>query len=294
MSAALVNRSLTTIRTELEFLKDSDVITEGLYEKLIESLPVKYQKDSAPWDVDKLATGSSDNNNGAIVPKVQNKSSTDVLADDLAQTSISVPPPAYPPAQPPRESPSAPRPLGYCIATYDYNAQQDGDLNLTKNDKLAIVEHLSEDWWKGYKSTTGPEKTGVFPSNYVKTISELEYESKDKKSEAPYQQQAGYSAYGSPAPYQQAQPPIQQQPSYGGYAQYPPPSTNYYPPQQYQPPAQQQQPQQQVVQQEQPQQQGQQHSHGGEHLKKFGSKFGNAAIFGAGATVGSNIINSIF
>lgn len=116
MSAALVNRSLTTIRTELEFLKDSDVITEGLYEKLIESLPVKYQKDSAPWDVDKLATGSSDNNNGAIVPKVQNKSSTDVLADDLAQTSISVPPPAYPPAQPPRESPSAPRPLGYCIA----------------------------------------------------------------------------------------------------------------------------------------------------------------------------------
>ena len=286
MSAALVNRSLTTIRTELEFLKDSDVITEGLYDKLLESLPVKYQKDSAPWDVDKLSTSTGDNS--SLVKKVQSKSSADVLADDLAQTSISLPPPAYPPAQPPRESAVSPKPLGYCIATYDYKAQQDGDLDLIKDDKLAIVEHLSEDWWKGYKSSSGPEKTGVFPSNYVKIISQLEYESKDRKTESPYQPQVGYAAYGSPAPYQQAQAqaPLQQQqqPSYGGYAQYPPPSTNYYPPQQYQPPQQ-----QQVVQQPQ-----QQQSHGGEHLKKFGSKFGNAAIFGAGAAVGSNIVNSIF
>ena len=28
--------------------------------------------------------------------------------------------------------------------------------------------------------------------------------------------------------------------------------------------------------------------------KKFGKKLGNAAIFGAGATIGSNIVNSIF
>jgi hypothetical protein len=28
--------------------------------------------------------------------------------------------------------------------------------------------------------------------------------------------------------------------------------------------------------------------------KKFGKKMGNAAIFGAGATIGSNIVNSIF
>lgn len=28
--------------------------------------------------------------------------------------------------------------------------------------------------------------------------------------------------------------------------------------------------------------------------KKFGGKLGNAAIFGAGATIGSNIVNSIF
>lgn len=31
-----------------------------------------------------------------------------------------------------------------------------------------------------------------------------------------------------------------------------------------------------------------------EHGKKFGKKMGNAAIFGAGATLGSNIVNGIF
>jgi hypothetical protein len=33
---------------------------------------------------------------------------------------------------------------------------------------------------------------------------------------------------------------------------------------------------------------------GGEMGKKFGKKLGNAAIFGAGATIGGNIVNSIF
>jgi hypothetical protein len=32
----------------------------------------------------------------------------------------------------------------------------------------------------------------------------------------------------------------------------------------------------------------------GEHGKKFGKKLGNAAIFGAGATLGSKVVNSIF
>lgn len=35
-------------------------------------------------------------------------------------------------------------------------------------------------------------------------------------------------------------------------------------------------------------------SKGEEQAKKFGKKLGNAAIFGAGATIGSNLVNSIF
>ena len=51
MSSALINRSLTTVKTELEFLCDSDVITKDLYQQLVTSLPEKYHKDMAPWDV---------------------------------------------------------------------------------------------------------------------------------------------------------------------------------------------------------------------------------------------------
>ena len=50
--------------------------------------------------------------------------------------------------------------LAIVFATYDYKAQQAGDLDLSKGDKLAVVEHLSEDWWKGYKSDSSPEKLG--------------------------------------------------------------------------------------------------------------------------------------
>ncbi|KAL6453077.1 PIN3 [PSI+] inducibility protein 3 [Candida maltosa Xu316] len=275
MSAALVNRSLTTIRTELEFLKDSEVITEELFEKLVDSIPVKYQKDSAPWGVDKLG------GEGAVattaLAKVQTKSSAvDVVSEKLSNTTLSVPPPAYPPAQPPQSN--TPKPLGYCTATYDYKAQQSGDLDLSKGDKLAITEHLSEDWWKGYKRGSGPEKTGVFPSNYVQTISESEYETKERAAPAPYQQN-GYSAYGTPN-YQQ-QPPLSQHNSYNSYNSFPPANPNAYPPIGQQ---------QQVVEQQPQQQQSSSH----EGLKRVGKKFGDSVVFGAGATVGSNIINSIF
>ncbi|KAL7917571.1 SH3 domain-containing protein [Trichoderma austrokoningii] len=42
------------------------------------------------------------------------------------------------------------------------------------------------------------------------------------------------------------------------------------------------------------QQGGDGNSKAGEYGKKFGKKLGNAAIFGAGASIGSNIVNSIF
>lgn len=48
------------------------------------------------------------------------------------------------------------------------------------------------------------------------------------------------------------------------------------------------------VAQGQPGQADGQPSKGQEMGKKFGKKLGNAAIFGAGATMGSNLVNSIF
>ncbi|KAK6463072.1 hypothetical protein DFJ63DRAFT_103256 [Scheffersomyces coipomensis] len=256
MSAPLINRSLTTIKTELEFLKDSDVITEGLYEKLLQSIPSKYQKDQEPWGVDKLGLS-----NGSNEPT---RSETDKLSEKLSQTTIA--PPAYPPAPNPEKI------LTYCRVIYDFQAQQKEDLELKKGEKVIVTEHLSADWWKGYRKGSDPEKgTGVFPSNYVTIISEQEYNSNNDVRNA------------APVPSPQ---PLSQQPSYGGYAQYPPQPTNYYPPQQYQQPPTPEQSQQQ------PQPQPQHHT--SDQFKKFGSKLGNAAIFGAGATIGSDLINSIF
>lgn len=284
MSAALVNRSLTTVRTELEFLRDSEIITDALYIKLIEALPQKYKKDEKPWDVDALQIGTVSKKEEfsppANPPAPSYEEKSNKLVQEFANTRIS--PPDYPP-DPPR---SGPKPVGYCAALFDYAAQEPDDLSLSKGDKLAVVEHLSEDWWKGYKTGSTPEKAGVFPSNYVKVISEVEFNSSENRLAAPRPSppslQNSYSSYGPPG---YNQPPLLNQPSYGGYAQYPPPSTNYYPPQPYQQPP----PQQVVVAPEQQQQQ----SSGHDRVKKYGSRFGEAALFGAGASVGANIVNSI-
>ena len=305
MSAALINRSLTTVRTELEFLRDSEVITEALYDRLIASIPTKYDKNASSWDVDRLSVGSPG----------------DKLADDLSRVSINssveskeqtVVPKKSEPApvsadSAPRPAPKVdPKPLGYCRSLYDYNAQEAGDLELKKDDKVAVLEHLSEDWWKGYRSGTSPADAGVFPSNYVTVISQQEFELQRGSAPVPLpdskdtlNDKTTYNDQYAPPQYSPNQyaPPMNQQPSYGGYSQYPPPLTNYYPPPQQQmvpmgQPAP--QPVAQPMAAQDPQLYQQQSGGSHPHLKKFGSKFGNAAIFGAGATVGSNIVNSIF
>lgn len=296
MSGALINRSLTTIRTELEFLYDSEVIDKALFDTLVAAIPQKYSKDAEPWGVDKLSVPGGN--------KDASKSSVDQVSDSLAAVTVqdAIAPPSHPPAPlPPRSQPAA---IGYCKALFNYDAQESGDLALTKDDRIAVMEHLSPEWWKGYKQLD-PSNTGVFPSNYVSVISEAEFKNTSRGSadeKATYNpEKASYNAdktdgytAGPPAYHPPPSPQygyaVQQQPSYGGYAQFPPPSTNYYPPQQ----PQQQQPQQQQQlappQEVQPQSSGNSHP----HLKKFGSKLGNAAIFGAGATIGSDIVNLIF
>lgn len=303
MSAALINRSLTTVRTELEFLRDSEVITEALYERLIASIPTKYDKNAASWDVDRLTGGSAGGSAGdKLATNLSKVSLNDSEEPKLAPNTTFSPPAAAPPRPAPKVDP---KPLGYCRTLYDYNAQESGDLELKKDDKVAVLEHLSEDWWKGYRRGTSAADAGVFPSNYVTVISQQEFELQRGSAPVPVQdskessgEKAAYNdQYAAPAlpqysPNQYAPPMNQQlqpQPSYGGYAQYPPPLTNYYPPPQQQMAMQPAQPMAQDPQMYQ-QQTGGSHP----HLKKFGSKLGNAAIFGAGATIGSDIVNSIF
>lgn len=163
---------------------------------------------------------------------------------------------------------------------YDFQPQQEGDLALHKGEKITVLEKMSSDWYKG-KDTSN--NVGVFPANYVRVL-----ENKAKESSRPLPPPPTYSATsavqtqtgGSNNSYYQQMPaqqmPVQQQ-QYQQPAPFPPQSTNYY----------QQQPQQ--VQQAQPAQQSQ--SHG--QLGKIGSKLGNAFVFGAGATLGGDLVNAI-
>lgn len=186
------------------------------------------------------------------------------------------------PAPKPVESSNMSQNLEVVEALYAFAPQQEGDLALQPNDRIEILEKLSPEWYKGRCNG----KVGVFPSNYVKPVEKREVVV-NRPIPAPVPTPPQYAAY-TPPPAQQQQPTQPFPPQFSGYYQQPPP------PQQQMQPYVQQYPQAQVVQQQPvPQQQGSS-SGGSDALKKFGSKLGNAAIFGAGATIGSDLVNSIF
>ncbi|SGZ39684.1 related to [PSI+] inducibility protein 3 [Hanseniaspora guilliermondii] len=169
----------------------------------------------------------------------------------------------------------------YAEVLYDFQPQQEGDLALHKGEKVTVLEKMSSDWYKGKDSSNN---VGVFPANYVRVL-----ENESKESSRPLPPPPTYSATsaaatqtgGSNNSYYQQMPaqqiPVQQQ-QYQQPAPFPPQSTNYY---------------QQQPQQAQPAQQAQQ-SQGHGQLGKIGSKLGNAFVFGAGATLGGDLVNAIF
>ncbi|KAG5360830.1 Class E vacuolar protein-sorting machinery protein [Yarrowia sp. B02] len=298
--AAVINRSVTSLHNELEFLFESDVISKALYDDICNKIPRK------------LTPGQKlDLPNSASVGIAE-------VTERVAAVQIT---PAAPSPAPPAAA------GGKVEALYDYAAQDPTDLALVKGDQIDIIEKLNNDWWKG----RGPSgKEGIFPANYVKEISSTPYmapppasrsmstvssvtaasstttlptvsslavnDEKSEKSAYPSYKTPDYAApaahYNPPPPTQYNPPPPEQYgyqapppPGYqGGYQPPPPQGYQQQPQQYYQPPP----PQTVVVEQ------GQQQQGGGGHLKSIGSKFGNAAIFGAGATLGGDLINSIF
>lgn len=232
MSASLINRSLTTIRTELDFLRESGVISDQTFNSINAKLPEKYD----PYAKNRLSVNSTGNSNKR------------------------------------RE---------YMVAIYPFKPQQDGDLELRAGDKIEVLEKPSPEWFKGRCDG----RVGMFPSNYVKPAYDDEKDVYRPTSPVPPQYNNNSSTQLAASPYQGS--PYPQQPA----QQYQPPQQAYYQP----PPPQQvvvqpsPQPQQVVVQQ-QPQSQPQKQS----ALSSFGNQLASAAVFGAGATIGSDIVNSIF
>ena len=273
--SASINRSLTTIKTELEFLLESEVISETLYDHIIASLPERYVKGMPMKEYSGSVTSTT-----TATPAGNTTSSTTFDPPSIAvskapsnQSSASLAAPAGSPPTQRRSSVSSTSKGEYAEAIYDYAPQQSDDLRLSRGDKITVLEKVSDAWWKG--SVNG--RSGMFPANYVKLYSAPSEDSRSAVNVAP------------PPSYQQSQPFYQQ-----------PQQQPYYQQQMQQPYYQQSQstlnipgqiPVGQPPVQQQPQQQQGQHSGS---FKRFGSKLGDAAIFGAGATIGSDLINSIF
>ncbi|XP_074658567.1 intersectin-1-like isoform X3 [Tubulanus polymorphus] len=72
-----------------------------------------------------------------------------------------------PQTQPP-DLPAASSSKEQVVALYSYSAQHDDELSFQKGSVLSVLDKEDPDWWKGEVNGT----TGMFPSNYVKPLSE--------------------------------------------------------------------------------------------------------------------------
>ncbi|KAF2238182.1 SH3-domain-containing protein [Viridothelium virens] len=250
LSVAMTNRSLKTIKAELDFLSDSSLITPQQYETIIAQLPHQpavpaSQAVASPAppsaSMNSLSLNNS-NTNGSVNEKQNGYFNEKQGQTNGYQSPPGPPPPAY----------NSPAPSALCSASalYAYQPTDAGDLALSPNDRIIVTEYMNAEWWKGQNERTNLE--GIFPRSYVKVLDEKPPALAGTPQPLPQQQQnSGPMSYGN-------MPMAVAQGDGGNAGQNQPPSKT--------------------------QEQG----------KKFGKKLGNAAIFGAGASIGGNIVNSIF
>ncbi|KAI1186921.1 SH3 domain-containing protein [Nemania serpens] len=275
------NKSLRLIKNELEHLLEKGIITDHVFDSISRQLPAESSLSGAP-------TPASRNPSvvGAPPPAPVNAMASLALHQNPSPNPA---PPAYnttgPPSLPTRHNPPPPPPqppakpvVARARALYRYQAADDRDLSFERDDQIAVHEYMNDDWWMGRNERTGAE--GIFPKSYV----QIDNSSSEK---------AGYYA---PSP---SQPAYQPQPSWQpAYASPPPVGAGgaYPPPPQGQNPYNSHVPPMAVAAGGG----GPSGTEGGssskvnEAGKKIGKKLGNAAIFGAGATLGGNLVNSIF
>ncbi|PYI02074.1 SH3-domain-containing protein [Aspergillus sclerotiicarbonarius CBS 121057] len=238
--SAMTSRSLRNVRSELEFLADSSVITPQQLSSILSQLPREDERSRAPVPQQQQQPPVQQPPVVAQQPPAPYSPPTNQFANTSLneKATYQQPPPqqySTPPVPPPAY-PQAPPVLSVASALYAYTPTDPGDLALQPNDRVQVLEHMNADWWRGRNERTNLE--GIFPRSYVNVLNE--------------------KAVSSPPPTNYGNMPLEV--SQGG-------ST--------------------------PGDDGKK-SKFEEQGKKFGKKMGNAAIFGAGATMGSNIVNSIF
>ncbi|MCJ1322526.1 hypothetical protein MMC15_007875 [Xylographa vitiligo] len=216
---AIANRSLRTIRAELEFLADTSLLTASQLSSIIALLP------------DPSSSASS-----TTLPPTTSLGNLSISEKQPSSFYSSSPSPGPPPAY------AHPPSLAKASAIYAYAPTDAGDLALLPNDRVQVVEFMNADWAKGRNERTGQE--GIFPRSYVGI-----FEEKNAAMVPPPSTPQQTNNYGN-------MPMTVSQGGAGG--------------------------------------DGAGRSKFDENGKKFGKKLGNAAIFGAGASIGGKIVGSIF
>jgi len=233
LQTAMVNRSIRTIKAELEYLTDVAVITPQQLSSLLSQIPPQTAL-HAPISVGAVPTASP----MAGAPEPPASSMQHLGINEKQNNSWQQASPSPSPAPPPSYGapPSSIPPLAQATALYAYRGEDPGDLELQPEDHITVTEYMNAEWWKGRSSRTGQE--GIFPRSYVRV--------EDDKMRS--DQQPPVSNYGNM--------PLDVSGAGNGQGRVP--------------------------------------GKGAEMGKKFGKKLGNAAIFGAGATMGADLVNSIF
>lgn len=57
---------------------------------------------------------------------------------------------------------------GYCVALYDFQAENPGELGFKEGQTLKLFDQIDENWYGGGYDTPEGAKTGIFPTNYVR------------------------------------------------------------------------------------------------------------------------------
>jgi len=183
-------------------------------------------------------------------------------SDESANPPVSIPQPynqvsTYQPHPPQPTQPTPSYPRARALWAYNEDGREPNDLTMAVGDVIDIVDETNMDWWTGRNKG----RQGLFPSNYVQKLP-------PEPSMQPQQEKVygapGYTNYGNHPPPQQPMIPFNN----------PPPVNSV----------------------------GLQPDDGQDKKKKKFGKFGNTMAqsaaggvgFGAGAAVGSGIINAIF
>ncbi|ORZ25030.1 hypothetical protein BCR42DRAFT_399224 [Absidia repens] len=323
----LANHMLMSIQKDLAVLKDQKILDETTYQNIITLLPTQASSPSPvtsntirpPLPTRKSTTHSP---NLAPIPaprtpsfpKLPVRRTSDLPHQQPQQTNITNTTTTTTTTREPlttepsilHQQPStAPPPPSYnatvknkqmAEAIYDYAGEDPStDLSFRKGDMIEVTEHVNDDWWRG--SLKG--KSGIFPQNHVQSVP-------PQKQASPIVQVTKASV---PTPHAYPTPPTpmnnhyqqQQQP----YA-YPPPPTMVY----HQAPSQGASTSYNYVPPPMAVAAGGSNNNGAVAVddkgngeggskvqgmaKKFGSNLGNAVVFGAGATIGSEAVHAIF